>query len=114
MTFEVISNPAYAARTGFTKNQFRRLDELYCRAAAAGALAYRTVECDFDEGLASYTYYKSEHHAPALQFLIRKVGPRDMMYEIYRQGKGLVARSGVFDRAFEKLLAEVETLMAQG
>ncbi len=113
MAFEVINNPAYTAKTGFTRIQFRKLDDLYCRAAGTGALTYRAVECDFDEGLASYTYYKSEYHAPALQFLIRKTGPRDMMYEVYRQGKGLVAKSGVFDRAFERLLTEVEALLAQ-
>ena len=113
MTFEVIHNPAYIAKTGFTKGQFRKLDDLYCRAAAAKALTYRTVECDFDEGVASYTYYQSEHlaMAPVFQFLIRKVGPRDMMYEVYAQGRGMIGKSGVFDRAFEKLLAEIEALL---
>jgi hypothetical protein len=112
MAFEVIHNPAYVAVTGFTRGQFRKLDDLYCRAAAAKALIYRTVECDFDEGLASYTYYKSEYHAPAFQFFIRKVGPRDMMYEVYQEGRGLVAKSGVFERAFECLREEVESIFA--
>ncbi|MCC6598729.1 MAG: hypothetical protein IT559_08065 [Alphaproteobacteria bacterium] len=113
MTFEVINNPAYKARMGFTRGQFRKLDDLYCRMAGTGVLTYRTVECDFDEGIANYTYYRSEYHAPALQFIIRKIGPRDMMYEVYKQGKGLITKSGVFDRAFEKLLAEVESLTTQ-
>jgi hypothetical protein len=110
MSFEVISNPAFIAKAGFTKGQFRKLDDLYCRAVSAKALIYRTVECDFDEGVAQYTYYKSEFHAPAFQFVIRKIGPRDMMYEVFAQGRGLITKSGVFDRAFEKLRDEIESM----
>ncbi len=110
MTFTVIDNPKFLAKAGFTNAQFKKLDALYLRAAAEKVLTYRSVEVDFEEGVASYTYYKSEGHAPYLQFLIKKVGPRTMMYEVFLHGKGRIAKSGVFDYAFEKLQSEVESL----
>lgn len=111
MTFRVIDNPNMPAKAGFTNGQFRKLDGLYLRAAADKALTYRTVECDFDEGVASYTYYERENGPPFLQFIIRKVGPRTMMYEVFKNSKGRIAKSGVFDRAFEKLELEIESLL---
>lgn len=111
MTFEVINNPKYLAKTGFTNGQFRKLDDLYCRAASLKVLNHRTVECDFDEGVASYTYYISQYKSPYLQFIIYKAGPQTMMYELYKEGKGRIVKSGVFDRAFEKLQNEIEALM---
>lgn len=110
MTFNVITNPDFMPKTGFTNAQFKKLDGLYLRAAADKILNYRSVECDFDEGVASYTYYKTEGQAPLLQFVIRKVGPRTMMYEVFRSGKGRLAKSGVFERAFERLAAEMDAL----
>ena len=110
MTFRVIDNPHMRARTGFTNGQFKRLDGLYLRAAAEKILTYRTVECDFDEGIASYSYYESEGRVAFLQFIIRKVGPRTMMYEVFKQGKGRIVKSGVFERAFEKLESEIFAL----
>lgn len=97
--------------SGFTNAQFKKLDGLYLQAAAAHVLNYRSVECDFDEGVASYTYYVTEGQAALLQFIIRKVGPRTTMYEVYKQGKGRIAKSGVFERAFERLAAEITQLM---
>ena len=111
MTFEVINNPAYLAKMGFTNGQFKQLDGLYLRAAAVKVLNYRAVDCDFDEGVVTYTYYQSEGQAPYLQFVIRKVGPRALMYEVYKNAKGRIAKSGVFERAFEKLKGEVEGLL---
>jgi len=111
MTFRVIDNPAMQAKTGFTTAQFRKLDGLYLQAAAEKVLTYRTVECDFDEEIASYTYYERETSSPSFQFIIRKVGPRTMMYEIFKNSKGRIVKSGVFDRAFEKLEMEIETLL---
>lgn len=110
MAFDVINNPDFGQISGFTNAQFRKLDGLYLKSAASKTLTYRTVDCDFDEGVATYTYFKSEQDAPYLQFVIRKVGPRTMMYEVYLQGKGRIAKSGSFDRAFEKLSAEIEGL----
>lgn len=112
MTFRVIDNPKFEAQSGFTNAQFKALDDLYCRAAAEKILKHRTVECDFDEGMARYTYYKSDHHAPVFEFVICKVGPKTVMYEVYAQGQGRIAKSGVFTIAFEKLKKEIEDLMA--
>ena len=97
--------------SGFTNAQFKKLDGLYLIASAAKTLTYRSVECDFDEGLASYTYYRSEQFAPYLQFVIRRVGPRTTMYEIYLQDKGRIIKSGIFDKAYERLKEEVEKLL---
>ncbi len=110
MTFKVIHNPAFTQPAGFTQGQFRKLDQLYCKAASEKTLTYRTVDCDFDEGVASYTYYLTGSHVPYLQFLIKKVGPRTTMFEVFKQGKGRIAKSGVFDRAYEKLSEEVALL----
>lgn len=112
MTFDVINNPAIGHHSGFTNTQFKKLDGLYLKAAAEKTLTYRTVDVDFDEDIASYTYFKSENQAPYLQFFIRKVGPRTTMYEVYLHGKGRIAKSGVFDRAFEKLAQEIELLIS--
>jgi len=111
MSFDVIHNVAFRQPAGFTQGQFRKLDQLYCKAASSKALTYRTVECDFDEGLAVYTYYKSENHAPYLQFIIRKVGPKATMFELFKHGQGRVAKSGVFDKTYERLCEEVDALL---
>ena len=110
MTFEVIHNPAFKQPAGFTQSQFRQLDQLYCSAASNKTLTYRSVECDFDEGVASYTYYISSQHAPFLQFVIRKVGPRTTMFELYKEGKGRIIKSGVFERVYNRLRDEIEAL----
>ncbi len=112
MAFEVITNPQYSTKTGFTQGQFKRLDDLYCRSASAKILTYRTVECDFDEGVASYTYYKAQSETPYLQFVLRRVGPKDMMYEVFKQGEGKIFQSGIFDRAYEVLREQIENLPA--
>lgn len=111
MTLEVLHNPA-ASRppSGFSPAQFRKLDEIYCAAASRKALIQRSIECDFDEGILSYTYYRAQSHSPYLQFVIRRLGPRTTMYELYLQGKGRVAKSGDFARVIERLRHEVEIL----
>ncbi len=108
---EIIPFSSSSHASGFTNAQFKKLDGLYLRAAAVKVLTYRSVSCDFDEGVASYTYYKSESHAAYLEFIIRKVGPRSTMYEVYLQNKGRVIKSGVFEKAFERLADEVEKLL---
>lgn len=110
MAFSVITNPGFAPRTGFTNAQFKRLDDLYCRAASVKTLNFRSVECDFEEGWAAYTYYINALHEPLLQFVIRKVGPQTMHYEVYRAGKGRLVQTALFDRACERLQAEIEAL----
>lgn len=111
MTFEVINNPEFLRHSGFTQSEFKQLDALYLRAAAAKVLTYRSVECDFNEGVASYTYFTAEHQPPFLQFVIRKVGPNAMMYELYRAQKGRIAKSGVFSRVVQRLQEEIEQLL---
>lgn len=114
MSDKVITIPGFAKHgdhpSGFTQSQFKRLDGLYLQAAAQKTLTYRTVECDFDEGLASYTYYQSAQQSPHLQFIIRQVGPRATMYEVYLQGKGRIAKSSLFERAYERLEQEIQSL----
>ena len=107
---EIIPFSTQSHASGFTNSQFKRLDGLYLQSAANGVLTYRTVDCDFDEGVASYTYYKSEQFAPYLSFVIRKVGPRTTMYEVYLQDKGRIAKSGVFEKAFERLETEIDKI----
>ena len=97
--------------SGFTNAQFKKLDGLYLLAASHKTLTYRSVECDFDEGVASYTYYKAEKQPPYLQFIIRKVGPRTTMYEVFLHSKGRVTKSGIFEKAFERLQKEVDNLL---
>lgn len=114
MSDKIITIPNFAKQgdnpSGFTQSQFKRLDGLYLQAAANKTLTYRTVECDFDECVASYTYYQSANHNPYLQFIIRQVGPRTTMYEVFLQGKGRIAKSGLFERALERLQEEIEQL----
>ena len=107
---EIIPFSRSSHPSGFTKAQFRQLDGLYLQACARKTLTYRTVDCDFDEGIATYTYYKSEHFAPYLSFVIRRVGPRTTMYEVYLQDKGRIVKSGVFEKAFERLQVEIDDL----
>ena len=112
MTFRVIDNPNYFPKTGFTNAQFKRLDGLYLSAAAQKVINNRAVDCDFDEGFAAYTYFRTGITTPYLQFFIKKVGPQTMMYEVYKDGKGRIAKSGVFDKEFEKLEDEIQALLS--
>ncbi|MBX2834104.1 MAG: hypothetical protein KTR28_03935 [Micavibrio sp.] len=96
--------------SGFTGGQFRKLDGLFIRAASDKILASRSVDCDFDDGVARYTYYRIEGHPPYLQFKIKRVGPGASMYEVYMQGKGRIIKTGLFERAFERLEKEIKAL----
>jgi hypothetical protein len=111
MSLNVIADLSFPQPAGFTQNQFRQLDQIYSTAASQKALTYRTIECDFDEGTVSYTYYMSEHNPPYLQFVIRKVGPRATMFELYKQGRGRLFKSGLFERTVETLRDEVSLLL---
>lgn len=110
MTFRVINNPNFKSAAGFSNAQFKQLDGLYLKSAAAKTLTYRSVSCDFEEGTATYSYYQSEGHAAYLTFIIRRVGPNTVMYEVWKQGKGRIKKSGVFEMAFEKIRCEIEAL----
>ena len=107
---EIIPFSTQSHASGFSNMQFKTLDSLYLQACAAKTLTYRTVDCDFDEGVATYTYYKSQQFAPYLSFVIRKVGPRTTMFEVYLQDKGRIIKSGIFEKALDRLSAEIEAL----
>lgn len=101
----MIHNPDFGniEKAGFTRFQFQRLDALYLRALQAKILTCRMVDCDFELGLAVFSYAKADNHPPLFQFMIRQVGPRQVMYELYRQGKGRAFKSGIFERVYERL-----------
>lgn len=113
MTFTVIHNPAFGKleKSGFTRFQFQRLDALFLKATQAKVLMCRYVDCDFDEGVATFTYAKAENHPPMFQFVIRQVGPRQVMYELYQDGKGRAFKSGIFERAYEKLESSIDSML---
>ena len=114
MTFHVIDNPEFdkfRKNAGFKNAEFKALAGLYSRAAVVKALYDMGVDVDFDEGLCTFTYYRTNNYRPFLQFVIRHVGPRTAMYEVFMEGKGRIARSGLFKRAFERLEEEVLGLM---
>lgn len=112
MTFTVIHHLDFSKleKAGFTRFQFQKLDALYLQALQHKVLNSRAVDCDFETGLMTFTYAKTDHHPPMFQFLIRQVGPRQMMYEVYQEGKGRAFKSGLFDRAYEKLEAAIRDL----
>jgi hypothetical protein len=105
MAFTVIHNPDFGKleKAGFTRFQFQKLDALYLQALQHKVLACRAVDCNFDEGIMTFTYAKTEHHPPMFQFIIRQVGPRQVIYELFQEGKGRAFKSGLFDRVYEKL-----------
>jgi hypothetical protein len=98
-------------KAGFTRFQFQRLDALYLRAMQAKVLMSRAVDCDFEEGILTFSYAKSDHHPPLFRFVVRQVGPRQVHYELYQQGKGRAFKSGIFERVYEKLEAEILALL---
>lgn len=115
MSFEVIDNPhflKFKSYSGFTNAQFKQLAGLFSRAAAAKVLYDIGVDVDFEESVCTFTYYRSNAYQPYLQFVIRRVGPRSDMYELYKESKGRIAKSGLFDRTLERLEQEIEELMA--
>jgi hypothetical protein len=113
MDSTVITHPGFGKleKAGFTRYQFQKLDALYLRAIQAKVLTSRAVDCDFEAGVATFSYAKSDNHAPMFQFIIRQVGPRQVMYELYQQGKGRAFKSGLFDRAYERLDAAISVLL---
>lgn len=113
MDLTVIHNPAFdrLEKAGFTRSQFQRLDALYLRAVQGKVFMSRMVDCDFEAGVATFSYAKSESHPPMFQFVIRQVGPRQVMYELYQQGKGRAYKSGLFERVYEKLEEAVTALL---
>lgn len=113
MSFYVIDNADFknkAQKAGFSNAQFKKLDGLFLQAAAAKILNRRTVDCDFDEGVFEYSYHKSNQHPPVLRFVIRRVGPRASMYEVWTGERGKIFQSGLFERAYERLEKEIDQI----
>ena len=113
MSFQVIDNPDYISKnkhSGFTNCQFKKLDALFLKFASSKVLNYRSVECNFDEGVFEYHYHKTKHHSALFSFIIRRVGPRTTMYEVWTSDKGRVFKSGLFDRSLKKLEDELSLL----
>jgi len=114
MSFDVIDNPdfkKFKKTSGFTNAEFKKLAGLYSRAATSKALYDIGVSVDFEAQICTFTYYRSAAYKPYLQFIIHRVGPNTDMYELYKEGKGRIAKSGLFERAFEKLQEEIEALL---
>lgn len=109
----MIDNPNFGKfeKAGFTRSQFQRLDALYLKAIQAKVLMSRAVDCDFEDGVATFSYAKSDSHPPLFRFVIRQVGPRQVMYELYQQGKGRAYKSGLFERVYDKLDQEISALL---
>lgn len=111
MSDNVISVLNTNAPSGLSNSQFRRIDQVYSLAASRNLLPYRSVNCDFDKGVMTICLSKSAHHTAFLSFIAVKVGPQTTIYELYREGKGRIARSALFDRVFEKYRDEVGDLL---
>ncbi|AGH97169.1 hypothetical protein A11S_334 [Micavibrio aeruginosavorus EPB] len=113
MTLTLINNPGFETleKAGFTRFQFQRLDALFLRAAQTKVLNARFVDCDFEEGVMTFSYAKTNAHAPMFTFVIRQVGPRQVMYELHQEGKGRPFKSGLFDRVYEKLELAIDAIL---
>lgn len=114
MTLKVINNPdfeKFKAHSGFKNHEFKRLASMFSIGASYKAIYDIAVDVDFDENVCTFTYFRSNSYVPYLQFLIRRVGPKTNMYELYKDGKGRIAKSGLFERTFEKLEEEIQTLI---
>ncbi len=113
MSFQVIDNPdfdKFRKTAGFKNSEFRLLAGLFSRAASAKALLDMAVDVNFEEGTCSISYYQTRYE-PSFQFVIRHVGPRTVMYEVYKTDKGQILKSGLFQRAFDRLAEEIGALM---
>ena len=114
MAFRVIDNPdfeKFKASAGFKNHEFKQLAGLYSRAASHKAIYDIAVDVNFDEGFCTFTYFRTNNYVPYLQLLIRQVGPKTNMYELYKEGKGRIAKSGLFSRAFQRLEQEINELL---
>jgi hypothetical protein len=113
MSDNVVSVLSGGGPSGLTPYQFRKIDQVFCVAASKKVLCYRSVGCDFDEGVMTISFAQSEHHSLAISFVARKVGPKVTMYELYIEGKGRAEKSALFDRVFESFRQYVADLMEE-
>lgn len=110
MTADILPILNEFGRAGFSRAQFQTLDGIFIRAVERGVLRHRTVDCDFDVGELSFCYCMSPQHPPLLTFMIKKVGPKTVMYELYHAQKGRIGRSALFDRIAGQLTEEIEKI----
>ncbi len=111
MVFDLTTHPDFQKKVlqaGFSNAQFKKLDALFLRAASQKIIVHRTVDCDFDEGVATFCYHKSLYHPALFKFIIRRASPNAVMYELWKAGKGRIAKSGLFERVFSRLETEIE------
>lgn len=116
MTFKVINNPDFKKNkdpqgAGFKNHEFKQLSGLFHYGASHKVLYDIAVDVDFDESKAIFTYYRSKMYQPYLQFVVAHVGPRTVMYELYKEGQGRIAKSGLFTRILDKLREEIDILI---
>lgn len=116
MSFNVIDNPdfnKFKDRAGFKNHEFKKLAGLYSLGASAKVLYDMAVDVDFEESSCMISYYQSQGHHAYLQFIIKQVGPKTIMYELYKQGKGRIAKSELFERVTDRLEKEIQELIEQ-
>ena len=116
MAFKVIDNPDFKKfkdHTGFKNHEFKKLAGLYRLGASAKALHDMAVDVDFEEKTCMVTYYQSNMHIPSLQFIVKQVGPRTIMYELFKHEKGRIAKSELFDRVFQRLEQEIMDIIEE-
>lgn len=114
MSFQVIDNPnfyKFKENAGFKNHEFKQLAALFSRGASHKVFYDMGVDVDFEDAVCTFVYYRSNSYIPHLQFIIRQVGPRTTMYEVWKDGKGRIAKSGLFSRAYDKLNIELEKLI---
>lgn len=110
----MINNPNFqkdSQRVGFKNHEFKKLAGLFSWGATHKVLYDISVDVDFEDNLATFTYHQSNSYTPFLTFMIRQVGPRTTMYEVWKEGKGRITKSGMFERSFERLQTEVHSLV---
>jgi hypothetical protein len=113
MGFTVIDNEnlnRFTRQSGFRNAEFRQLAGLFSRASLRKLIYDMAVDVDMDEGVCQFSYYRTAGSPAWLTFVVRHVGPRTDMYELWMAGRGRIEKSGHFVRTFERLEAEIETL----
>ena len=97
-------------RSGFRNVEFKLLAGLFSRASCRKLIYDMAVDVDMERGMCSFAYHRARNAPASLVFVVLHVGPHTSMYEVWREGRGRIAKSGLFARAFERLEAEIEAL----
>jgi hypothetical protein len=113
MTFTVIDNESlhqFTRRSGFRNAEFKRLAGLFSRSSLRKLVYDMAVDVDMEEGVCQFSYFRTPNSPAYLTFIVRHVGPRANMYELWCHGRGRIEKSGLFDRTFERLEQEIDAL----